>query len=260
MSSAGRASPSALLLALFAASAGCRGEARTEGAPQGATGCDKHVLIVVDEAPDGAAPLALALAAAGWEVTTSSATSSDLRALPARSGGGAFGALVLLGGAMRVPPVDMPAEGQRAIADHVARGRGLVLTEWAAFHVKAEPQPRWQTLAPLMLLERSESIGGRLTFEVDPAFASHPIWAGLPPSFTFTSTSSVGAVIAGPDVKRLAQSPEARDVVAIRELPPSGRVVHIAHAGNHVAGGWSNVNVQRLMVNAVAWAAHCEGG
>jgi hypothetical protein len=96
-------------------------------------------------------------------------------------------------------------------------------------------------------------------YEVDPAYAKHPLWAGLPSSFTLSSTSNVGTVRALPGVARIAHSPEASDVVAIRDVPSSGRVVHLAHAGNHVSAGWVNVNVQRLVANAVGWAARCDG-
>jgi hypothetical protein len=217
------------------------------------------VLVIVDEVPDGAAQVAVALAAVGFEVTTTSATSSEYAGRPALAGEPPpFGAVLVLAGSLqRVPAVDMPPEGQRAIADFVAAGHGLVLTEWAAFHVAASPTPRWQTLAPLTLLQRSGSVTGQVTFEVEPSFAAHPIWEGLPPSFTFTAGSNVGTIAARPGVQRVARSPEAGDAVALLEAP-RGRVVHLAHAGNHVPGGWSNVNVLRLVTNAVRWAAGCK--
>ena len=253
--------PGVAMIAL--ASAAC-GEGRTgdggrAGGGSAAPGCIKSVLIIRDEVPGGDAALAVALTAAGYRVTTSSATSSEFAGAPALVGTPApFGAVVLLDGGMRTPPTDMPAEGQKAIVDFVAAGHGLVLTEWAAFHVSATPVPRWQILAPLVLLDRSDSQGWQVTYQVDPAFAAHPLWAGLPPSFTFTSTSNVGTLKPAPGVSRVARSPQAEDAVAIRDLPSSGRVVHLAHAGNHVAHGWVNVNVQRLTANAVAWAARCE--
>lgn len=233
--------------------------------------CNARVLILGDEVPDGATSLAVALTAAGLDVTASSATSSEYAGVPALMGGASsFGAVVVLGGGLRTPPTDMPAEGQKALVEFVRAGHGLVLTEWAAFHLAAKPTPRWQLLEPLVLLERSESYGGRVTYEVEPAFASHPLWAGLPASFTFTSTSNVGTVKRAPGVARIASSPQATDAVAIRDLPApaggggagagagGGRIVHLAHAGNHVTYGWVNVNVQRLMANAVSWVARCE--
>ncbi|MBI4957800.1 MAG: hypothetical protein HY908_37690 [Myxococcales bacterium] len=247
-----------LLAALTATIAACDGGA-AEPAAGTAAGCPKKVLILVDEVPGGAAPLAVALTAAGFRVTTSDVAASAYAGSPALAGELAPDAVVVLsGGQARTPHPDMPLEGQQAIVDFVAAGHGLVLTEWAAFHVAAEGTPRWQTLAPLVLLGRTGGHSGQVTYEVEPAFASHPLWAGLPASFSFTSTSNVGAIRPAPGVARIARSPQAQDVVAIRDLPPAGRVVHLAHAGNHVAHGWTNIDLQRLVANAVGWAARCD--
>ena len=250
-----------LCLAGLAGLAACgeRGRAGGGSAGPGGPACLKSVLIIRDEVPGGEASLAVALTAAGYQVTTSSATSSEFAGVPALTGTPPrFDAVVLLDGGLRMPPADMPAEGQQAIVDFVAAGHGLVLTEWATFHVASTPTPRWQILAPLVLLDRRDAYSGHVTYQVEPAFASHPLWAGLPPSFTFSSASNVGTLRAAPGVTRVAHSPEAKDAVVIRDLPSSGRVVHLAHAGNHVMNGWGNVNVQRLVANAVAWATRCE--
>jgi hypothetical protein len=240
-------------LAALLALAACGRSAPAPTARPGA--CGARVLVIPDEAPEGAAPVAVALEAAGLSVTTSLATSVAYAGLPSPADG-RFAAIVLLSGAGARPvPRDLPTEGQRAIADFASSGGGLVLSEWAAFHVAAEP-PRWQLLAPLVLLDRRTSTHGRQTWSVAPAFASHPIWAGLPASFTFDSTSNVGFVRPGSGAASVATSPDAGDVVALRD-GPGGRVAHLAHAGNQLEEGWQNVNVQALLVNAALWAARC---
>lgn len=255
----------ALLAAALTLGPACREAPPSGSAPAAPSGgCGKRVLIVTDEVPGGEATLAIAFASAGFDVATTQATSSDFRGVPslAEGGGldGGFDAVVVLSGGLRTPPSDMPVEGQQAIAAFVARGGGLVLSEWAAFQLAAAPEPRWKLLAPLVLLDRSGSRSGRVTYEVEPSFASHPLWAGLPPSFSFSSSSNVGTIKAAPGIARVAQGSDVGDTVAIRDLPSSGRIVHLAHAGNHVAHGWANVNVQRLMTNAVGWVARCEVG
>ena len=75
-------------------------------------GCVKRVLIVGDEVPGGDAALAIALASAGFDVTTTLATSSDFQGVPSLAEAGAFDALVLLAGGLRTPPSDMPVAGQ----------------------------------------------------------------------------------------------------------------------------------------------------
>lgn len=260
-----RHSAAVLVAAVLAVGPACREAPSAGSAPAPAVSavsgaCGKRVLIVRDEVPGGDAALAIALASAGFDVTTTQATSSDFQGVPSLAEAGAFDALVVLAGGLRTPPSDMPVAGQQEIVAFVARGGGLVLSEWAAFQLAAAPTPRWKLLEPLVLLQRTGSHGGRVTYEVDPAYASHPLWAGLPSSFSFSSTSNVGTIKAAPGIARVARSPEAGDAVAIRDLPSSGRIVHLAHAGNHVAHGWTNVNLQRLVTNAVGWVARCEGG
>ncbi len=258
-SRASRASVALLVAATLSSGLACREAPAPGPAPSApSAGCSKRVLIVADEVPGGDATLAMALASAGFDVSTTQATSSDFRGVPSLAAQGAFDAVVLLSGGLRAPPTDMPVEGQQALVAFVGHGGGLVLSEWAAFQLAAVPTPRWKLLEPLVLLERTGSHGGRVTYEVEPTFASHPLWAGLPPSFSFSSTSNVGTVKAAPGIARVAHSPEAGDAVASRELPSSGRIVHLAHAGNHVPHGWANVNLQRLMTNAVGWVARCE--
>ena len=108
-----------------------------------------------------------------------------------------------------------------------------------------------------VLLTRSAAYSGQVTYSVDTAFLSHPLWAGLPATFTFASTSNVGTTKIGPFITRVASSGQAVDAVAISDSP-TGRVVHIAHAGNYQPNGWTNTNMQQLVANAVGWAARCK--
>ena len=220
--------------------------------------CSKNVLVLADDSQSGSQALADALTAGGFTVTLSAVPSWKYDGTnPALTG---FGAVVLLSGGPNVGAQnstvsDMPAAGQQAIVDFVGKSNGLILTEWAAQHVA---QGRWTTLAPLVLLERTESFAGQVTYTVDGAFSSHPLWAGLPASFTFSSTSNKGLTKVANGNVRVAGSPQALDAVAIRNLPSVGRVVQLAHAGNYQPNGWSNTDLQKLMVNAVGWSARCE--
>jgi len=216
--------------------------------------CNKNVLLIRDESTSGSDTLAAAITAAGFTVTQSSVPSYQYDGTnPAPAG---FGAIVLLAGGPGTSSysTDMPAAGQTAIADFVAASNGLVLTEWAALQVQ---QGRWQTLAPLVLLTRTVAFSGQVTYTLDPAFQGHPIWSGLTDSFTIASTSNVGLTKVGAGIRRLASSPEVVDAVAIRDLPSTGRVVHIAHAGNYAPNGWSNASMKKLVANAVGWSARC---
>jgi len=219
--------------------------------------CSKNLLLIADDSPSGTTVLANALIGAGFTVTTTAVPSYQYNGTNPSPAG--FGSIVLLAGGPTATSyqTDMPVAGQTAILNFVnTQGNGLVLTEWATFQVAAG---RWQTLAPLVLLTRSAAYSGQVTYTVDAAFASHPIWNApyvLPGSFTFASTSNVGTTKVAPFVTRAAGSPQALDAVAVRDAP-IGRVVHIAHAGNYASNGWTNANIQKLVANSAAWASRC---
>lgn len=215
--------------------------------------CLKTVLLIADDSPTGTTVLKNALTAAGYTVTQTSVPAYQYNGTnPATTG---FGAVVVLAGGPGSTSylTDMPAAGQTAILNFVNAGNGLVLTEWAAYQVAGG---RWQTLKPLVLLTRSQAYTGQVTYTVDSAFAAHPLWAGLPGSFTIASTSNVGITSVAAGVTRVAGSAQVIDAVALRDTP-SGRVVHLAHAGNYAPNGWTNTNMQKLVANAVGWVARC---
>ncbi len=215
--------------------------------------CWNTVLLIKDDSDTGTATLATALTAAGFAVTTSPVPVYQYNGTNPSPVG--FGAVVVLAGGPGASfTSDMPAAGQTALVNHInVNGNGLVLTEWAAYHVAAL---RWQTLAPLVLLQRTVAYSGQVTYQVDPAFTSHPVWNSLPASFTVASTSNVGIARMGTGITRIAGSPQAIDAVVIRNTPV-GRVAEVAHAGNYAPNGWANPNMQRLIANAVGWVARC---
>jgi hypothetical protein len=215
--------------------------------------CLMTALVIADDSASGAAMVGAALTAAGFTVTQSAVPSYQYNGTnPALTG---FGAVVLLAGGPGAASfsTDMPTAGQTALVNYVAAGNGLVLTEWAAYQVASG---RWTTLAPLVLLARTNSYTGQVTYSVDPAFASHPLWAGLPASFTIASASNIGLTKVATGVTRVAGSPQAIDAVALRDAR-AGRVVHLAHAGNYAPNGWTNSNMQKLIANAAKWTARC---
>lgn len=235
---------------------GCGVKCHSGTCANAACTCETTVLVLKDDSDSGTAQLVTALTAAGYTVTTSSVPSYQYNGTnPALA---AFGAVVVLSGGPSGQPAvttDMPVAGQQAIVDFAnVAGGGVVLTEWAAFHVASN---RWQTLKNLVLLQRSVAYSGQVLYTVDPGFAAHPIWTGLPTSFTIASTSNVGVTKLGTGIARIAGSPQAIDAVAIRDTPV-GRVAEVAHAGNYAPNGWSNANMQKLVTNAVGWVARCQ--
>jgi hypothetical protein len=217
--------------------------------------CTKNVLIIADDSPSGTATLAAALTAAGFTTTTTTVPSYQYNGTnPPLTG---FGAVVVLAGGPGNTSfqTDMPAAGQTALLNFVnTAGNGLVMTEWGTYQVNGG---RWQILSPLVLLTRVSAYSGQVDYTVDSAFVTHPVWNGLPSTFTFASTSNVGIAKLGAGVKRIAGSAAAVDAVVLRDSPV-GRVVHVAHAGNYAPNGWSNPNIQKLVANSVNWVARCQ--
>ncbi len=218
-------------------------------------GCTANVLVIADDSQSGAGTLAGALMAAGFTTTTTAVPSYQYNGTNPPLAG--FGAVVVLSGGPGSTSfqTDMPVAGQTALLDFVnVLGNGIVLTEWSTYQVAGG---RWQTLAPLVLLTRVGAYSGQVEYAVDQAFVMHPIWTGLPTSFTFASTSNIGIAKLGAGVKRVAGSAAAIDAVVLRDSP-IGRVVHVAHAGNYAPNGWSNANMQKLIANSVGWVTRCQ--
>ncbi len=244
----------------------------------GACDCSKNVLVIADDSQPGTKVLSDAIAKGGYLMTITAVPSYQYNGTNPPLAG--FGAVVLLAGgpASTSYTTDMPNAGQEALADFVTlSGNGLVLTEWAALHVAskrwsylvANPPPGRVALKDLVLLQRTAAFSGQETYTVDPDFADHPIWAGLPGSpgnpvdpkdpnkvFTFAATENVGLAALVPYNKRVAGGVFSPDTVAIRDAPV-GRVAHVSYAGNY-QGGWTNVKMQTLMTNAVGWVNRCK--
>ncbi len=235
---------------------GCNIKCHSGTCANAACQCQTSVLLIKDDSDTGTTVLANAITAAGYTVTVSPVPAEQYNGTnPAPN---AFGAIVVLAGGPSGQPAvttDMPVAGQTAIVNYVnTQGGGLVLTEWAAYHVASG---RWQTLKPLVLLSRTVAYSGQVTYQIDPAFTAHPIWAGLPASFTMASTSNVGITLVAPNVTRIAGSPQAIDAVVIRDSP-IGRIAEIAHAGNYAPNGWTNTNIQKVVTNSIGWVSRCQ--
>ncbi len=227
----------------------------------------QHVLVIPDDDASGTQTLITGLTNGGLNVTSAGVPSYQYAGNPVlvNNGQNAFDVVMILAGGPGPSSanVDMPPAGQKAIADFVANRGGLILSEWAALQVA---QGRWQTLAPLVLLQRSGGISGFVDYTVEPAFQNHPLWAGIVDpngaavaTFNFATASNVGVVNPGPGVVRVATSKLAGDALAIRDAPNVGRIVELSTAGNYSPGTWGQGgnpgNLMKLVINACKWAS-----
>ncbi len=253
---------------------GCETDLRTDNSDCGACGnacsgaagtcsagvclaCNPRVLLLGDDHATEMGQISALLTAAGLVPTLVSRGVDGYTGSPAATG---FGAIFATTGDRY--DFDMPAAGQAAVDAAVRGGAGFVFTEWAAYHIL---NSRWSTLRPYQLFTRSSGNTGRLTFTRE---ATHPIWAGLPASFTTVSSLgvNVGATLVNGGV-RIAGCDLCTGVgVAVRDSSSaSGRVVQIAHAANYTGSGigtgsgvWTgDANTSTMLVNALLWAARC---
>ena len=242
-------------LATSADNCGACGARCTGAAPFCAQGscksCNAGVLLLGDESTTGNQALAAALTSAGLHVTTVDKGATQYAGTPASS---SFGVVIVSDGST---PADMPALGQSAIVSAQQAGAGVVMTEWAAYEVSSNA---WTTLAQLVLLKRDSGNTGTLTFTLETT--GHPIWTGLPTSFTTVNTmgSNVGATVQNGGT-RIAGCTQCGGAGVVVKDGAGGRIVQIAHAANYSTGAqaWTNdTNVRQMMVNAVRWASRCQ--
>lgn len=217
-----------------------------------ASACKKTVLLVTDNDAQGNAALTAVLQAAGFTVTQTSVVT--YAGTPAASG---FGAVLVTNGEQWSQ--DMAPGGQLAIVAAQGAGVGVVLTEWAAYMALTN---RWQTLGALNLLARPNINSGttaQLAFTLTSP--NHPVWTGLPTSFTTGTTmgasTQMTATNGGTVIASCAQCMGAG--VAVKDPMGQGRIVHMVHAANYGVGHpWGDANLAKLMVNATSWAARCD--
>lgn len=163
--------------------------------------------------------------------------------------------------------VDMPPAGQTAIVDAFNAGTtGVLFTEWAAYKPTADP-PQWTVLSQLLLLNRNFDVGSfGSMMQTYTLTSAHPVWTGLPMSFTTSPDSSpvafnFGQVINGGVTIASVSAPECGGCSAPGLVVKDGpsRSVHIAHSANYaISSPWvKDQNLVLMITNGAKWAAEC---
>jgi hypothetical protein len=176
---------------------------------------------------------------------------------PAASG---FGTVIVLAGINY--SVDMPAAGQQSIVAATAGGTGVVFLTWSSYEIAAT-QNRFQMLKPIagMLYGSGVNSTGAPTYTNTVA---HPVWTGLPASFTFTATTiglTVPSLINGASAIATYSCTNCTAGTAAVSVHDTGvyRVVDDASSPNYMTDTmpWSDPNRAKLIVNMAKWTAHC---
>jgi hypothetical protein len=173
-----------------------------------------------------------------------------------------FSVVVVAEGMSYVSGADMPAAGQSAIVNANAGGIGLVFTDPPGYASQAS---HWAVLKVLTLVTF-----GTINSTAMPAYtltvAGHPIWAGLPSTFTSTVTvgiqsgvlSNGGTAIAWLVDTKGGTCTAGKPCVGVAVKDGVGRIVHDETFFNlRVANWYADPNLLMLFANSIKWAAHC---
>jgi hypothetical protein len=207
--------------------------------------CNRTVLLLGDTNASSNAGYVSILQAAGFTVN-STYTTNTYSGSPAASG---FGLVVVSPGTTYTN--DMPVAGQQSIVTAQAANTGVYITEWVAYQIG---NGQYATFKPLLLFPRTSGNTSALTFTNTVV---HPIWNGLPSTFTSaTLGSNIGSVL-NAGATQIATCSQCTGIgVAVKDQG-QGRIVQVAHAAGYSGSWWTDPNLSKLMSNAALWAARC---
>ena len=215
--------------------------------------CNMNALVLGDGVTASNSAYQTLLQNVGFAVTLQASGTTTYAGSPAASG---FGVIIVTPGSTY--GTDMPSAGQTAIVNAVGASTltGVIFTEWAAYENTVS---QYLTLEPLLCFSRSSGTTSTLTFSL--VQTGHPIWNGLPTSFT--TTVSLGANISGVLASGATEVASCTQCgtygVAVKDPASTGRVVQIAHAAAYLSEAWYNdSNLTKMMANAALWAARCD--
>jgi len=154
-----------------------------------------------------------------------------------------YGAIVLTDGTNYGS--DMPVAGQNAIVTFVQNGGGLINTEWIGYEIQSG---RYTILRSIIPFARTSGSSGTETYTLR---TRNQITQGVDTTFSVSTGTSIGTANSGDVV--VSGSVAGAAVVAVQS--GKGRVVSFASAGKYSPyDAFSNLNMKKLMVNAVTWA------
>jgi len=149
----------------------------------------------------------------------------------------------------------MPDTGQTAIVAAQAAGTGVVFTEWASFSAS---YGYWNAGLEALVLSSFGTYIAPQAVTYTLTSAGHPIWDGLPTTFTISETPShvMGTVINGGT--KIADCVQCSGAGVIVRDNGGGRIVEITHSASYDDTGWVNdPYLGPMFVNAVRWATGC---
>lgn len=217
------------------------------------------VLILTDADGPGPTALSAALTAAHNTVTLRPAPEYSWDAT--NPGLTNYNCVIHLDGATYNNP--LPAAAQTALEAFVQSGKGgYIGTQWDGY----ERSQGSQILMPNLVMQlwntgNDQDCGNcSITYNAVTAQQNHPVLVGVPASFTFQAdghSAATAIVYATQPSTALMTIPQGGPAVLVRDFG-TGRVVNFSAAPGYTGQQTLlDANIQKLFVNAVAWA--CQG-
>ncbi|WP_372947626.1 HYR domain-containing protein [Mariniphaga sp.] len=223
----------------------------------GSNGTGKSVLLLWDIDNANTQSLKTAIEASGFTVTLPTVPEYQWDGTnPSLDG---FDAVVHLNGSTF--SFGLPLSAQNALLDFVqVQGKLFVHSEWDAYEL--DEYPTHPALAPIVILQRNSGYETAITYNTVPGYDTHPVLDGIPSSFIIDFAGHNVGQVRQYDTypaETLMLDHDGNAAVAVRELE-KGKVVGFGHAGNYASSNsLSNVNVQKLFVNALKWGTTSTG-
>ena len=213
-----------------------------------------NILLLADVSAASTDALVAALTAAGNTVTVHTPEFTWDTTNPPLAG---FNCVVHLDGATYSTPLS--SQSQTALESFVSNGGCFVGSQWDGFERATGIQTGMPDLVLQLWNTGNDQDCGQciVTYNVVPGQQNHPVLAGVPPSFTFFADGHGAATAvqyATNPSTILMTIPAGGPAILVRQFG-SGRVVNFSWAPNYgTTQTLLDPNVQKLYVNAVAWA------
>ncbi|MDA1190343.1 MAG: hypothetical protein O3A46_01520, partial [Candidatus Poribacteria bacterium] len=154
---------------------------------------------------------------------------------------------------------EMSQAGQSALVGYVASGGGYIGGEWNAWEVRTH-QRMLSMLDLIPMVGLDNGTYGSIVASVAAGAESHPIFAGIPSTFTYSGwrIASVPREYTDSLVFTLLTD-NLNNAVLVERVYGAGRVIAFNHAAAYRTNGSAeaidNATIQQLYVNAVAYAS-----
>ncbi len=214
-----------------------------------------NILYLADVLADSTTALVNALTAAGNMVTVVAPEFSWDSTNPPLTG---FNCVIHVDGG--TPYTSLPVQSQTALESFVGNGGGFIGSQWDGYERVQRGQTSMNDLVLQTWFTGSPDVNCgdcSITYTVVPGEQAHPVLSGIPSSFTFFADGhdSAAAVVFETNPSTVLMTAQGGGPAVLVRQFGNGRVVNFSWAPNYeTTRTLFDPNVQKLYVNAAAWA------